>query len=217
MEFCLRTAGKSPHAFRKSILGLHKGDLVICSHGEGERRRIYAIGIVADNPSGQTVPRRLTRTVHSAGKQAWPVGWEALVNYSELNHPVLWPPIRDALRGRFTAKHYTDRSSGVQGYLFPVSADTAGEILRLVNQQQPLQARLIMAEATDTRGLGVHYLQPQRAILRLQLRSVILPRARVSSRLLHSGHLIPPVLSVDAARPGCEWFEKLYNGVERSI
>jgi hypothetical protein len=55
-------AGESPHAYRRSILDVRKDDLVICTHGTGEKRKIYALGVIAGNPSGKRVPRRQTRT-----------------------------------------------------------------------------------------------------------------------------------------------------------
>jgi hypothetical protein len=140
-------AGTSSHVYRKSILDVRKDDLVICTHGTGERRRIYAIGVVAADPSGATVPRRQTRIAMSQKKQAWPTGWEVPIDYDELEHPVLWAPIRRGIHGKFVAKHFTNNSAGVQGYLFPVPLATAGEILRLINREQPPGARLPTAEA----------------------------------------------------------------------
>jgi putative restriction endonuclease len=140
-------AGKSPHAYRKSILDVRKNDVVICSHGTGESRRIYAIAVVASDPSGDIVPRRETRNAPSANKQAWPVGWEAKADFVELVRSVLWAPIRRLIKGRFVAKHFTDGSNGVQGYLFPLPPDTAGEILRLVNRQQPQEVQLPEGDA----------------------------------------------------------------------
>jgi putative restriction endonuclease len=140
-------AGESSHAYRKSILDVRKDDLVICTHGTGEKRRIYAIGIIAADPSRKTVPRRETRTVQSIKKPAWPKGWEVPADYDELEHPAPWVPIWRRLQGKFVAKHFTNKSAGVQGYLFPVPPQTAGEILRLVNREQPPAARLAAAEA----------------------------------------------------------------------
>jgi putative restriction endonuclease len=139
-------AGESSSAYRKSILDVRKDDLVICTHGTGEKRRIYAIGIIAADPSGKLVPRRQTRAIKSVTKPAWPNGWEVPIDYEELESPVPWAPIRRSIQGKFVAKHFTEKSAGVQGYLFPVPPETAGEILRLVNREQPPGTRLAGAE-----------------------------------------------------------------------
>jgi hypothetical protein len=111
-------AGESSHAYRKSILDVRKDDLVICTHGTGEKRRIYATGIIAADPSGKIVPRRQPRAVRRAKKPALPDGWEVPIDYDELEHPVPWAPIRSGLQGKFVAKHFTKKSAGVQEYLF---------------------------------------------------------------------------------------------------
>ena len=145
-------AGENGHPWRKSILDVRKDDLVICSHDKGEKRKIYALGVISGNPSGMIVPRRLTRTVETdkTRQERWLRGWEAFIDYDELKHPVLWAPIRrDLQQGKFTAKHFTQKSAGVQGYLFPVPSDTAGEILRRVNREQPPEARIAVVEASQ--------------------------------------------------------------------
>lgn len=142
-------AGKSSHAYRKSILDVRVGDLVICTHGTGEKRRIYAVGIIVADPSGEIVSRRQTRTLASPKKQKWPFGWEVQINYRELADPVLWPPIRSRIPDNYVAKHFTKKSRGVQGYLFPLPSDTAGVILRAVNEKQPAAAKLQIIEATN--------------------------------------------------------------------
>ncbi len=140
-------AGESSHAYRKSILEVRKHDLVICTHGTGEKRMIYAVGIIATDPSGKIVPRRQTRAILSVKKPAWPKGWEVPIDYEELVRPIPWAPIRRSMQGKFSAKHFTEQSAGVQGYLFPVPPETAGEILRMVNREQPPGTRLADAEA----------------------------------------------------------------------
>jgi len=81
-------------------------------------------------------------------KQAWPEGWEVPIDYDELEYPVPWAPIRRAIQGKFNAQHFTEKSAGVQGYLFPVPVETAGEILRQINWKQPDSARFAAPEAT---------------------------------------------------------------------
>src|SRR5277367_1388108 len=83
---------------------------VMCSHGNGEKREIYAIAIIADDPSGQIVPRRKTRTVQPSNKAVWPCGWEVPLNYVQLDPPVHWPPIRRRLEQTLSAKHFTKAS-----------------------------------------------------------------------------------------------------------
>jgi hypothetical protein len=117
-------AGESSHAYRKSILDVRENDMVLCTHGKGEQRRIYAVGIIAAVPSGKIVPRRPTRALQSAKKPAWPVGWEVPIDYDELEHPVPLVPIWSGIRGSFVGKHFTGKSAGVQGYLFPVPPET---------------------------------------------------------------------------------------------
>ena len=139
-------SGESSHAYRKSILDVRKGDLVLCSHGKGEKRQIYAIGIIADDPPGQLVQRRTTRTVQSSNKNAWPRGWEVGINYHQLESPVRWAPIRRLLQKTHIAKHFTKDAAGVQGYLFPVPLETTAAILRFVNMEQPPGARFTISE-----------------------------------------------------------------------
>jgi hypothetical protein len=134
-------SGESPHRYRKSILDVRRGDLVLCSHGKGEKREIYAIGIIADDPSGQVVTRRRTRSVQPLNKDEWPRGWEVQIDYVLLERPVHWPPIRRRLQPTHEAEHFTKASPGVQGYLFPVPPETAVEILRLANVEQPPSTR----------------------------------------------------------------------------
>ena len=141
-------AGRSSHAYRKSILVVRKDDLVICTHGKGDTRKIYALGIVASDPSGEIVPRRVTRIVNQGKKPAWPEGWEVPIDYDELDHPVLWAPIRRRLQGNVVAKHFTNKSAGVQGYLFPVPPEVAGEVLLLINGSQARGFRLATPDMT---------------------------------------------------------------------
>jgi len=122
----------------------------MCSHGNGEKREIYAIAIIADDPSGQIVPRRKTRTVQPSNKAVWPCGWEVPLNYVQLDPPVHWPPIRRRLEQTLSAKHFTKASAGVQGYLFPVPPETASAILRLINVEQPPAARFAIDDANPT-------------------------------------------------------------------
>src|ERR1022692_1129990 len=143
-------SGESTHRYRKSILDVSKGDLVVATHGTGENRKIYATGIIAADPKPEMVPIRSTRRVRNPKKKAAPYGWEVPIEYTELPAPVLWAPIRRTLQGRFVAKHFTEKAAGVQGYLFPIPPATAKKILRLINKDQPPRAvELKYVESAD--------------------------------------------------------------------
>ena len=116
-------SGESNHAYRKSILKTRKGDVVICTHGSGRKRKIYAIGMIAEGPKSTIVARRTTRTAQSPKKDKWLRGWEVKIDYLQLQSPASWQPIWSAIRETHEAKHFNKKRSGVQGYLFPVPTE----------------------------------------------------------------------------------------------